>query len=325
MRESDVTGNGGELEAVFVRDLEKETPGQRWLIQDLWGRSAVGLIGGSPKVGKSWLGLDLALSVASGTPALDRFGVEDRGRALVYLAEDGLPQVRSRIESLCSHRGLEIQGLDLAVITAPILRLDTGRDQDRLRVLVERLRPRLLLLDPLVRLHSKDENSSQEIACFLSYFRDLQRSFGTAIILVHHTSKKSRARPGQSLRGSSDLHAFGDSNAYLTTRGDGIVLTLEHRSARPVEPILLKLISRDEETHLEIQPQELGDEDEPLPLQERILAVLGRHGQLPLSRSNLRSRLRVNNQRLGEALQALEAQQRIKRDAEGWSATPHHP
>lgn len=317
-----MSDNGRELEAVFVKDLEQETPQERWLIEEIWTRSAVGLIGGSPKVGKSWLGLDLAVSVASGTPALDRFHVDDPGTALVYLAEDGLAQVRSRIESLCCHRGLDIETLDLKVITAPLLRLDTGIDQDRLRVLVDKLRPKLLLLDPLVRLHSLDENSSQDIAYLLSYFRDLQRSFDTAVILAHHTSKKTRSQPGQSLRGSSDLHAFGDSNAYLSKKAERTILTLEHRSAKALAPISLELISDGKKTHLEVLEIQDRDHDpggaEPL-LDGRVLAMLERV-ENPLSRTEMRSRLRVNNQRLGDALNLLETQGKIVRNADGWSA-----
>ncbi|NIU30983.1 MAG: AAA family ATPase, partial [Gemmatimonadetes bacterium] len=94
-----------------------------------------------------------------------------------------LPQVRSRIEGLCEHRGLEIQHLDLAVITSPSLRLDTLADQDRLAATIHDLRPRLLLLDPLVRLHRREENSATEISALLGYFRDLQRRFDLAVLL----------------------------------------------------------------------------------------------------------------------------------------------
>ena len=99
------------------------------LVRDLWTTAAVGVIGGSPKVGKSWFGLDLAVSVASGTPALGRFPVDATGPALVYLAEDALPRVRDRVAHLCRHRGLDLARLDLQVVTADRLRLDTERDQ----------------------------------------------------------------------------------------------------------------------------------------------------------------------------------------------------
>ena len=79
-------------------ELEVQPPEQTWLIQDLWGQAAVGIIGGAPKCGKSWLGLDMALSVASATPCLGRFTVQAQGPALVFLAEDSLPAVRARLE-----------------------------------------------------------------------------------------------------------------------------------------------------------------------------------------------------------------------------------
>jgi len=119
------------LPVVPVARLERQPPQERWLIRDLWSRGSVGIIGGAPKCCKSWLGLDMATSVASATACLGHFPVEDPGTSLVYLAEDALPMVRSRIEALCEHRGLALDALDLQVITAPTLRLDRENDQQR--------------------------------------------------------------------------------------------------------------------------------------------------------------------------------------------------
>ena len=118
-----------------------------WRIDQIWG-DGVGILGGPPKCAKSWFGLDMAISVASCTPLLGHFPVRDPGPTLVYLAEDALPQVRSRIGGICSHRAINIASLDLHVITAPVVRLDQDADQKRLTATVERLRPKLLLLDP---------------------------------------------------------------------------------------------------------------------------------------------------------------------------------
>jgi hypothetical protein len=305
------------LSTVFARDLETERPQDRWLIESLWGRESVGVIGGSPKTMKSWLGLDFAVSVASGTPALDHFPVEAPGTALIYLAEDGLPQVRSRLEAICRHRGIPLENLHVAVITEPTVRLDAHRDQLRLRATIAHLRPRLLVLDPLVRLHSLDENSSQDISRLLGYLRDLQRSFDLALILVHHTSKRSHAQPGQSLRGSSDLHAFGDSNAYLARRGEEVLLTLEHRSARAPEPMVLRLACLPDgaASHLELQNAVSADVAK-VPLERKLVDLLRRRGPLP--RIQLRSELRINNHRLGEVLTSLEKAGEIQRTQDGW-------
>ncbi len=53
-------------------ELEDRPPDRQWLVEGLWGRQAVGIIGGEPKCGKSFLALDLAVAVAAGVPCLRR-------------------------------------------------------------------------------------------------------------------------------------------------------------------------------------------------------------------------------------------------------------
>ncbi len=69
---------------------------RRWLVTGLWAEEAVGIVGGEPKCCKSFLALDLAVSVAAGTPCLRRFPVSRAGRGLLYAAEDALHVVRRR-------------------------------------------------------------------------------------------------------------------------------------------------------------------------------------------------------------------------------------
>ena len=49
-------------------ELEDRPRHQYWLVDTLWARDAVGIIGGEPKCGKSFLALDLAVSVAAAVP-----------------------------------------------------------------------------------------------------------------------------------------------------------------------------------------------------------------------------------------------------------------
>jgi len=297
--------------------LEKQQAEQKWLIKSVWARAAVGIIGGAPKCCKSWFGLDIAVSVASGTPCLDRFAVENKGPVLVFLAEDAICTVRSRIDAICDHRRLDIQELDLYAITAPALRLDLSEDQNRLKSTLEDLRPRLLLLDPLVRMHRLDENSASDISKLLGFLRELQRSYDCAIVLVHHASKKHHAQPGQALRGSSDLHAFGDSNAYLARRKKRLVLTLEHRSAKPPDPLELELISHPDgsRTHLQIVSTDKANEDQPLS--HRVLRVLN-HSPQPMTRTSIRDQLKANNERVGHAIAELDQKGLVMRTKNGW-------
>lgn len=312
-----VVDNHEPFPLVRVDQIPREENAQRWLVEQLWGDSSVGVIGGAPKCSKTWLGLDLALSVATGTACLGRYAVPRPGPVLVYLAEDALAVVRERVEGMARHRGLELTGVEIHVITVPSLRLDREPHRNRLLETARRLRPRLLLLDPLVRLHGVDENNAGEVAELLAYFRLLQRRLDLSVILVHHTRKNAAGgvAAGQGLRGSSDLHAFGDSNLYLHRVRERLVLLSEHRAAAASPAVSLELVATDAATtHLEVVAEPPGDR--PGNLQEQVLTCLVQGDAW--TRAKLRDVLAVQNQRLGEAMETLERAGKIRRSADGW-------
>jgi hypothetical protein len=246
---------------------------QRCLVTDLWSEHAVGIVGGQPKSFKTFLALDLAVSVASGTPCLRRFPVARPGRVLLYAAEDALDTVRQRLEGICAAAGIKLAELDVLVITEPSMRLDIEAVRRRLEETIAKLSPRLLLLDPFVRLHRIDENASGEVAPLLAYLRELQRRYAVAVLLVHHAKKGAeRARGGQALRGSSEFHAWGDSNLYLhRQRDDTLTLTVEHRAA-PSPPILtLELAKQVHAVALQIVERSAPTKLPPASVDERIM------------------------------------------------------
>jgi len=305
------------LPVVRVGEIASEASTQRWLVEQLWGARSVGVIGGAPKCAKTWLGLDMALSVATGTPCLGKYAVPEPGPVLVYLAEDALLVVRERVAGMARHRGLDLAGVDVHVITSPVLRLDRGSDRTRLLETIRRLRPRLLLLDPLVRLHGIDENNAGEVAELLAYFRSLQRQLDLSVLLVHHRRKSAAGgvAAGQGLRGSGDIHAFGDSNLYLRRTRDHLILSSEHRAAPAAAPVYLDLVATNAETtHLEVVAEHR--EEMRHGLEEQVLDLLPQ-GTV-LTRAKLRDSLAVQNERLGMALESLERAGRLCRTPAGW-------
>jgi hypothetical protein len=310
--------NTNTLPVVGVGDIVDEESSGNWLIENLWGARAVGIVCGNPKVGKSWLGLDMAVSVASGTDCLGRFSVVEPGPALIYLAEDPLPALKERVRSIGRARGVALESMQLEVVTASRLRLDHREDRARLTETVRRHRPRLLLLDPLVRLHGVNENDAREISELLSFLRDLQRQFEVAIVLVHHARKGGSQVGGQALRGSGDLWAFGDSNLYLRRVDGKLSLSIEHRLAAAPEPVALKLLDDDpDRVHLEVVGAHVQRQRDELDLANRVIETL--EHEPALSRTKLRERLRVKNERLGEMLTELERDGRLERGPAGWS------
>jgi RecA-family ATPase len=295
---------------------------QRWLVDALWSDEAVGIIGGEPKCGKSFLALDLAVAVAAGIPCLRRFAVSRPGRVLLYPAEDALHIVRRRLDGICAAAGISLAALDVQVITAPSLRLDLEADRASLDETVARLQPRLLVLDPFVRLHRIDENASGEVAPVLAFLRELQRRHAIAVVLVHHARKgASTIRAGQALRGSSEFHAWGDSNLYLRRDSDDrIVLTVEHRAAAAMPAVTLQLAQHDNALALELVPPERPAA--PTSLDQRITAVLAERRQ-PRPFAELRTSCRIRTTTLYQRLAAMIADGIVVKSADGYSLSAH--
>lgn len=299
-------------------------PERRWLIENLWADEAVGIVGGEPKIGKSFLALDMVVAVASGTPCLRRFPVAHAGRVLLYAAEDALHVVRARLDGIARAAAVRLADLDIQVITAPSLRLDLVDDQRRLADTVAALQPRLLVLDPLVRLHRIDENAAAEVAPLLAYLRDLQRRFQLAVVLVHHARKGAgRIRAGQALRGSSELHAWGDSNLYLRRADEQLQLSVEHRAAPSYGGLALALRGADEQLALEIldstptPPSPTPREPSPADKVERLLA----DAATPVRLNALRLSCHMRATTLGAALAELCGAGRARKTPAGYELT----
>jgi len=261
--------------------------------------------------------LDMSLSVATGTACLNRYEVPQSGPVLVYLAEDSLAIVRERIEGIARNRGLQLDSVPIHVITAPVLRLDRDPHRTQLLETARQLRPRLLLLDPLVRLHGIDENHAGEVAELLAYFRSLQRELDLSVVLVHHTRKNAPGgtAAGLGLRGSSDIHAFGDSNLYLRRTSDRLMLSSEHRAAAAARSVYLDLVAtNDATTHLEVIGDVGGQKQRDL--QKEVLDLLAK--ERSLTRVKLREMLAVKNERLGLTLESLQQAGQISRTPTGW-------
>jgi len=287
---------------------------RRWLITGLWSEEAVGIVGGEPKCCKSFLALDMAVSVAAGVPCLRRFPVTRPGRVLLYAAEDALHVVRRRLEGICAAAGVALPELDIQVITAPTVRLDLEADRRCLEETVATLAPRLLVLDPFVRLHRIDENASGEVAPLLAYLRELQRRHGVAVAVVHHAKKGGgRVRAGQALRGSSEFHAWGDSNLYLRREGEVISLAVEHRAAPSVPAMVLELAQRGDALALEVAEPRPAVEPPSASVDERITRALAEAGR-PVSLADLRASCRVRTATLCDRLAAMTAAGRLTKD-----------
>jgi hypothetical protein len=293
----------------------------RWLLTDLFLVGAAGILGGAPKTGKSFFALELAVAVASATAAAGRFAVPAPGPVLLCAAEDPPAVVVQRLAALAAGRDRTLATLPLEVIVEPGVRLPDGLD--RLAATVALTAPRLLVLDPLIRLHRADENSAAEMAVILDGLRTLARATACAILLVHHTRKAPAGGiAGHSLRGSSDLHAFGDTNLYLRRLGPDAALELriEHRAAPCPPPLRLRLRvdAAAPGPHARFVCEEDVARD---PVRERALELVCR-AAAPVPTATLRTALGVRKQTLLGLLHRLAAEGTLRRvGRDGWTTS----
>jgi hypothetical protein len=312
------------LPTVRAAQLAATPPGaQNWLVEGLWSAQAVGIIGGEPKCCKSFLALDLAVAVASGSPCLRRFPVGQCGPVLLFAAEDGALVVRRRLEGIAAAAGADFESLDVHLITVPALRLDRHDDRQALAATVAQLQPKLLVLDPFVRLHGIDENAAAEVAPLLAYLRHLQRDLHTAVALVHHARKgAAHERGGQALRGSSEFHAWGDSNLYMRRLGGQLQLSVEHRAAPGRDWLPLAL--RENPPVLEIVDQQPAPAPARPSCRERVEKALAEAGK-PLSQKQIRDIVHGRTSDVTQALAALVADGHVIKSAGGYNLTGPQP
>lgn len=310
--------------------LEEPDPSRLWLIEHLWQRSGTGIVGGGAKGAKTWLCLDLALSVVSGTRALDRFAVHRPGGVLFVSAEGGQAYLRQRLTAMCAHRGLKLDSLPHPLNIIPnAIRIDTPDGLGRLKATIKASRPVLLVLDPLVRMHRIDENSASCVSALLSNLTEIQQAYDLAVLVAHHSTKhgsRKGAMSGQAFRGSSDLYAWGDSNIFLGKSDKKFVLAAEHRAAPATEQWTM-MATADEHPRLCIvendseESSELTQQAEDERLQGEILNAL-KAG--PRSTTEIRKAVTGSNARISAAINALEAARKIARVGRLWALTNGH-
>lgn len=306
-----------------VAEVEPLSPELQWLIEQLWLTCGVGVLGGAPKTFKTWIAAEIALAVASGRAAFGRFPVRQPGPALFFGAEDSLPALRTRFEGIAAQRGVTLAHAPLYLLDVAQLRLDRADQLARLSATVAAGAPRLLVLDPFVRLARVDENSAAEVSAVLGSLRELQRTHDLAILLVHHARKASGASPTQAFRGSGDFGAWGDSNLHVTRRGDELRLCLEHRSAAAPEPLRLRLVT-DPTPHLSLVGGNAASPVAADGLQEALLEHLAASPR-PHSTTELREAVRRRKADVVAALGELLTACLVERSSRGWTRAAPRP
>jgi hypothetical protein len=225
--------------------LEQQPPTPPGLVEPgLLPAQGILFVGGEPKVGKSLLVANLALSLAAGSNRTG-FPIPAPRRVLVCQFELPLPQFVSRLTLMRQGLGTTADQHLLVDTRAAGHLLSAPQGLNHFLAAAQAAAAEVIILDPLYSTHDQDENDTRAMAALCQSLLRLRDASRAALIVVHHVRKSiSREEIGSAFRGSSALHAVGDSYMLLTRPSPQLPtleLRFQFRYAAPPPPRLLEL------------------------------------------------------------------------------------
>jgi hypothetical protein len=184
------------------------------LVHGLLHQGTKGILGGASKTGKTWMLMDLGISVASGTPFLS--WPTTAGRVLFVNMEIQEAFLRSRFQAMFSARSIPpVDGLDVLTLRGE----ETGAGE-LLRALETRLRGgryALVIIDPIYKLMvGRSEVGGTGVGILCAQIERLVVSTGAAVVYAHHFPKGVHASK-RSIDRLSGSGVFGrDADTVLT-------------------------------------------------------------------------------------------------------------
>ncbi len=206
-------------------------PEPRWAVPGLVCEG-VTLLAGPPKVGKSWLSLNLALDIAAGRPALGSIEVEP-GPVLYLALEDTPRRLQSRMRTVLADRPAP-EGLTLSIACEP---MPAGGDEQIDAWLTANPGARLVVIDVFAKVRGSAPAGVAAYDADYSAMGRIKRvadRHGVAILLIHHVRKAAAEDFLATVSGTNGLAGAADAVLVLErarAQADGVL----HVTGRDVD------------------------------------------------------------------------------------------
>lgn len=200
---------------------------EAWVVENLCPTGGLFNIFGSPKSGKSFLALQLAIAISTNEPDWMTFPIRTHG-AVMYLQLDTPRSLwAARLDDIAYETGLidsEVYFGDNEQAPYPFNILGTPQDPVSpswvwLREQVATVKPALVIIDTLRELHKGDENDSAQMTTVMSSL--VSATYPSALCLLSHSRKDNNSVP--IAQRSEDLMNDNRGSSYIAGRMDGIM------------------------------------------------------------------------------------------------------
>lgn len=191
-----------------------------WRVDGVLEAKGLSVLYGDSGSGKSFVAVDMGLSVARGLPFA---GQETRQGAVMYIAGEGVQGIARRAHAWARQKGVDLNAPIGGAKATPFFRRKQLNllDKAELADLVEQMAGiaeaietpfAMVIIDTLARNFHGNENATDEMQAFVNNCDTLKDIFGCSVLIVHHTAKGA---PGVS-RGSGALRASADTEMRVT-------------------------------------------------------------------------------------------------------------
>jgi hypothetical protein len=231
MGEATQPTNGHRTGYTAVELLATDFPEPRFAVPGIFAEG-LNLLVGSPKLGKSWLALNVAIAVASGGRALGKVPVE-LGEVLYLALEDGPRRLKKRLEMVLGADPAP-EGLHFETEWPPLI---DGGAEDLGAWLGMHPDTRFVVVDVIARLRSPVKSNADRYLIDYMVAEEVKRvadQHSVAVVAVHHTRKAAADDFIDSVSGTNGLAGAADSIVVLK-RSRGQADAVLHVVGRDVE------------------------------------------------------------------------------------------
>ncbi len=194
------------------------------------GESVV-VLAGKEGVGKSYLLLELAVTLAGDKP-WQGLAVHQGGVLLVD-KENRPVRLRERFKKLAAKANLPI-----TIVTDMEFDLDADKFVQELSGLAIDAEARLIILDSLSDfLGDTDENSNSQMGAAAGRLRQVSEATGASVIVIHHVAKSTSGTAQQTARGASALMGGVDVVCQIRRSDNSGILQIMQDKNRMGSPV----------------------------------------------------------------------------------------
>lgn len=276
-----------EFKPLTVKEyLKLDFPDNNVIGSGILTTQSVLVLGGHPGIGKSVMVSQIGYEVSQGKKVLDTF--KTKISRVLYLQEEiGPKSYQMRLEKVEGYYG-DSDGF--LVISSASFTFEDPKLVLQLKTFIAKYRIDIVILDPLYKVHGKNESDPTDMARLVQLISKLINDLGVSIILVHHLRKPSAPYKGEvapvgmmDFRGASVIQAWADTMMLIeeTDVKDRVRLSFP-KTRNATEEIAVMYLTFDRNS-LRFVP--ITTNSQPIDIKEEILGILGPNGSI--SEANL--------------------------------------